>query len=116
MEHPNIAFIGLSNWKLDSAKMNRMTLHRVIPPNRMDLTDTAEKIVKEGSGSTYSHSIHSPLTGRISKIAAIYDDIMQGMQFHSNPETSYSFEFSFYGHRDYYSLVSYFNIYFISIN
>ncbi|ETO02506.1 hypothetical protein RFI_34925, partial [Reticulomyxa filosa] len=35
--NPTIAFIGLSNWKLDAAKMNRMVLHQVTQPDDQEL-------------------------------------------------------------------------------
>eukprot|EP01084_Bolivina_argentea_P066629 121472_1 len=45
LEHPKIGFVGLSNWQLDSAKMNRVVLHNVLPPNQQDLKETAQKIL-----------------------------------------------------------------------
>ncbi len=31
LQNPEISLIGLSNWSLDSAKMNRVVIHEVMP-------------------------------------------------------------------------------------
>ena len=98
LENPDIAFIGLSNWALDSAKMNRVVLHNVLPPSRKDLRETAEMIM-QGDGNN-NMLVHSQLAPRIPKIAQVYESIQRDKL--NNP-----FGFDFFGHRDFYNLVSY---------
>ncbi|ETN99488.1 hypothetical protein RFI_37984 [Reticulomyxa filosa] len=48
LEKPNISFVGLSNWPLDAAKMNRVIVHQI--PNNLDddLKAIGEAIFKTG--------------------------------------------------------------------
>eukprot|EP01084_Bolivina_argentea_P132618 234046_1 len=78
--------------------MNRCILHTVLPPNDKDLTETARQIIR--AGGHYSMYIRSELEPRIKPIAYIYKSIIKDKT--GNPH-----QFDFYGHRDFYSLVSY---------
>ena len=100
LENPKIAFIGLSNWTLDSAKMNRVVLHNVLPPSKEDLKETAEKIMKGTNDDNYRGNVSSQLEPKIPKIAAVYESILNDKEL--NP-----FGFDFFGHRDFYNLVNY---------
>ena len=44
-QRPNIAFIGLSNWALDPAKMNRGIMLRLEDPTLEDIVDTGQSII-----------------------------------------------------------------------
>ena len=109
LEEPEIAFIGLSNHKLDLAKLNRVTLHRVIQPNRNDLVETAKKLIKPTNdisivdNTKCNITLMDKLEPKIPKIAAIYESIIDGMKnLKENP-----IGFDFFGHVDFYSAVSY---------
>ena len=43
---PNVAFVGLSNWALDPAKMNRSIMVQLGDPSIEDIIDTAHAIIK----------------------------------------------------------------------
>ena len=105
LENPDIAFIGLSNWGLDAAKMNRVILHRVLPPNKTDLKDTAEAIIKFVPNNQNNDKLPPWITRQlipnIPKITSIYEDIMRDKK-------NYPFTFSFHGDRDFYGLINYF--------
>lgn len=46
LEKPNVSFVGISNWTLDAAKMNR-AVHLSRPPlNQQDLLESARAIIK----------------------------------------------------------------------
>ncbi|ETO14750.1 hypothetical protein RFI_22618 [Reticulomyxa filosa] len=91
-----IGFIGLSNWRLDAAKMNRMVLHQVTQPNDEELLKTAEAIISESSNDS---KLNRELSVAVLKITDLYQNIMKDRQ--TSP-----FEFDFYGYRDFYSLAS----------
>ena len=103
LENPKIPFVGLSNWRLDSAKMNRCILHNVLLPTQKDLVDTAKEIIgigddeKTEGDQNYNTLNQNEISGKLGKIADIYKQIVSG-----NP-----LNFGFHGHRDFYSLVSY---------
>ena len=115
LENPEIAFVGLSNWRLDSAKMNRVVLHRVADMGKKDLAQTVcdliddetnienkeedidLKFYKENENSTYRKKIENQLEPRIQDISDFYHSL------NSNPV----FEFDFHGHRDFYSFLNY---------
>ncbi|ETO20718.1 hypothetical protein RFI_16499, partial [Reticulomyxa filosa] len=95
-EDRKIAFIGLSNWKLDAAKMNRVVLHQVMQPNQKELEQTAQEIISSGEETPAS----CVLVAKIPQMASLYDSIMKDHD--SSP-----FKFDFFGYRDFYSLCSY---------
>eukprot|EP01083_Nonionella_stella_P272242 923023_1 len=101
LEHPRISFIGLSNWKLDAAKMNRCVLHSVLPPSDHDLQETAKIIMKGGENESFTVNIQHELGACIEPIANIYQRIID----HKTDKPPLNFDF--YGHRDFYSLISY---------
>ncbi|KAJ9468376.1 hypothetical protein DIPPA_29980, partial [Diplonema papillatum] len=47
LENPEVSFIGLSNWALDAAKMNRVVMHTCQNTTSQALTDTARTIMNE---------------------------------------------------------------------
>ncbi|ETN98712.1 hypothetical protein RFI_38780, partial [Reticulomyxa filosa] len=93
LENPNIPFVGISNWNLDAAKMNRMVIHFIPPMNDNDLITTAKSIVFR------SNNIFSDRD--IEKITTVYKEVTrcQKNAFHPNGNKD------FFGTRDFYALV-----------
>ncbi len=46
LEKPTVSFVGLSNWQLDSAKMNRMVVHMCPDHDKTSLEQTARAILE----------------------------------------------------------------------
>ncbi|ETO07499.1 hypothetical protein RFI_29893 [Reticulomyxa filosa] len=86
-EDRKIGFIGLSNWRLDAAKVNRMVLHQVTQPNDKELLKTAGAIIAKNSSN---NNLNQELSIAVFKITQLYT----------------MFDFDFYGYRDSYSLAS----------
>eukprot|EP00808_Paulinella_micropora_P018549 g31673.t1 len=74
LEHPEVAFIGLSNWLLDFAKMNRVVLHNLQPLTLTGLEDTALAIVSGRTATTGKNRLER-IKGHICSLARIYGDI-----------------------------------------
>ena len=98
LENPKFSFIGASRWSLDATKMNRVVLHQSLPPNKEDLMKTAEMLMR-GDGDLNT-SVRRKLESLLPRIAAFYHSILEDKR--NNP-----FGFDFFGHRDFYKLVSY---------
>ena len=94
---PSVAVVGISNWSLDAAKMNR-AIHLSRPePTIKDLADTAKSIrddSAEKSGGSLAH--HVITDDNLFNLAKAYSEY-QLKQKYAN----------FHGLRDYYSLVKY---------
>jgi hypothetical protein len=85
LEHPEVAVVGISNWTLDRAKMNR-AIHLTRPePTIEDLKDTAMGII------TNHH-----LSASLRSLAEAYYHV-----YHNLKNTD------FFGLRDYYHLIKY---------
>eukprot|EP01083_Nonionella_stella_P110450 323144_1 len=94
LEFPKIWCIALSNWALDSAKMNRMVFHNCPPHDKKNLYKTATEIVESySSGSTRALQM---LRKRLHGIGDLYHWIEK-----HQPQAN------FFGCRDFYSLVKY---------
>ncbi|ETO29819.1 hypothetical protein RFI_07303, partial [Reticulomyxa filosa] len=95
LEHPKIAFVGISNWSLDAAKMNRMIMHSIPLMDHNGLMETAKVILKQ-SKLTFSEQA-------ITKIITAYEKIIkdQTNAFKINENSD------FFGARDFYALVKY---------
>ena len=78
-------------------------MHRVLPPSTKDSTETAHEIVR--NGGRYTQKMDQQMSKRIPKIARVYRKILDGMK--EDDGKSYPLNFDFYGHRDFYSLISY---------
>ena len=102
---PDVAVVGISNWALDAAKMNR-AIHLSRPePDVDDLFDTGKSLREAGSGATAS-GVPRTRSGHIYRkdtypndkqlrcLAEAYHEY-QGSQKYAN----------FHGLRDYYSLI-----------
>ncbi|XP_072046322.1 E3 ubiquitin-protein ligase rnf213-alpha-like [Amphiura filiformis] len=85
--HKKVAFIGLSNWALDPAKMNRGVLVSREEPNLKELEETARGICSTDSG------ILELADKLIPSLAKAY------LEIYTNQERQY------FGLRDYYSLI-----------
>ncbi|ETO30656.1 hypothetical protein RFI_06463, partial [Reticulomyxa filosa] len=96
LEHPKIAFVGISNWTLDAAKMNRMVMHSIPAMNHKDLEDTAKSIF----GKADKHK-NSSFTKDIEKLVQIYEKITQHKTNAFKPNGNKHF----FGIRDFYALV-----------
>ena len=102
---PDVAVVGISNWALDAAKMNR-AIHLSRPePDVDDLFDTGKSLREAGSERTAlgvsrtrsGHAFHKdtyPDDKQLRCLAEAYHEY-QGSQKHAN----------FHGLRDYYSLI-----------
>ncbi|ETO05001.1 hypothetical protein RFI_32395, partial [Reticulomyxa filosa] len=93
LEHPKISFVGISNWSLDAAKMNRMIMHSIPLMDHNGLMETAISIL-ENSNSTF-------LDQAIINIITVYERIMkdQTNAFKLNGNSD------FFGARDFYALI-----------
>ncbi|XP_016335836.1 E3 ubiquitin-protein ligase rnf213-beta-like [Sinocyclocheilus anshuiensis] len=85
--HMKVGFVGISNWALDPAKMNRGIFVSRWDPSEKDLVETAEGICSS------SHNILLKIKHLLPKLAKGYLDICK-----TDSE-------QFFGLRDYYSLV-----------
>jgi hypothetical protein len=92
---PPVAIVGLSNWVLDPAKMNRaICLHRT-EPSQDDICLTGQRIVDASKASQQSVASRV-LSEWLSPLARAY---------HAVYTSQASFGRDFFGMRDYYSLV-----------
>lgn len=93
-DYSKVAFVGISNWALDPAKMNRGLLVQRDVPSEEELKETARGICSSGTNETTKINVHS----LIPKLAEAYLAI-----FNAAKETEKKREF--FGLRDFYSLV-----------
>ncbi|ETO14264.1 hypothetical protein RFI_23106, partial [Reticulomyxa filosa] len=92
LEHPKIAFVGISNWSLDAAKMNRMIMHFIPLMDHNDLMETAKVILEP----TFSEQA-------ITKIIMAYEKIIKDQTNAFKPNGNSDF----FGARDFYALIKY---------
>jgi hypothetical protein len=91
---PVISIVGLSNWVLDPAKMNRaICLHRT-EPTAEDIQQTGQRIVD--ASKTSQAEVKSALDKWLGPLAQAYHDLYTQQS---------SFGRDFFGMRDYYSLI-----------
>lgn len=84
-----VGFIGISNWSLDPAKMNRGILLLRTSPDEGELIKTANEICK------FAKRTSTDIEKNIPRLTQVYSEILKDAQGHSE----------FYGLRDYYSLI-----------
>ncbi|ETO08821.1 hypothetical protein RFI_28566, partial [Reticulomyxa filosa] len=89
LEHPKISFVGISNWSLDAAKMNRMIMHSIPLMDHNGLMETAKAILKN-SNSTFSEQ-------EITVYEKIMKDQTNAFKLNGNSD--------FFGARDFYALI-----------
>ncbi|ETO00103.1 hypothetical protein RFI_37356, partial [Reticulomyxa filosa] len=90
LEDPKIPFVGISNWNLDAAKMNRMVMHFIPFLGHCDLINTATSIV-----STKLFSDQD-----ITKMITVYEKIIGCKADAFSPNGNKHF----FGARDFYAL------------
>ena len=93
-QRPNIAFIGLSNWALDPAKMNRGIMLQLEEPKLDEIVDTAYSIIK--SSEEDINSLHMLIT-YIPSIAEGYLELIKAQQAKLSKD--------YFGLRDFYHLI-----------
>ncbi|XP_041354620.1 E3 ubiquitin-protein ligase rnf213-alpha-like [Gigantopelta aegis] len=87
--YKKVAFIGISNWALDPAKMNRGILVQREVPDEMELLESAEGICASNPGVLQSISVLLPELAEAYK--AVFEENLHKREF--------------FGLRDFYSLV-----------
>ncbi|ETN99023.1 hypothetical protein RFI_38464, partial [Reticulomyxa filosa] len=107
LEHPKISFVGISNWRLDAAKMNRVVVHQIQPMNTIELTETALEML-EHHKRIYETNNHVAfgnhnLRKEIENIAQVYDKVICDKSGAFRPGGKKHF----FGARDFYSLIRY---------
>jgi len=89
-----VAVVGISNWSLDAAKMNR-AIHLSQPdPSEQDLYDTSIAILESFDSSNTDQGLHQTLKKELRGLAKSYH------QYHSRQTKP-----NFHGLRDFYSLI-----------
>lgn len=99
--NPPIAIVGLSNWALDSSKMNRAVCLQRPEPTAEDIMYTGQNIVGStiiDDSSQARHQLHPWLMSLARAFHALYSD----QKKYFGPQSR-----SFIGMRDYYSLLKY---------
>ena len=102
---PDVAVVGISNWALDAAKMNR-AIHLSRPePDVDDLFETGKSLREAGSGSS-NFGVSCTRSGRLFGLGAYPDDT----QLRCLAEAYQKYQLqqrypNFHGLRDYYSLI-----------
>ena len=92
---PNVAFVGLSNWALDPAKMNRGIMVQLQDPSTDELVNTAHAIIKP------SGQVDDLFSGRLTPYVKI---LAEGyLELSSMQKTRFSKEY--FGLRDFYCLI-----------
>eukprot|EP01083_Nonionella_stella_P128419 389155_1 len=90
-----IAFIGLSNWSLDAAKMNRAIMHLCPKHTIRDLTQTATAMAQQ-----YVKRINKIKT-KLKVLSYVYEDI-------TKKNNKLQPRLDFFGARDFYAVVKHF--------
>eukprot|EP01084_Bolivina_argentea_P225336 380827_1 len=93
-----IAFVGLSNWPLDAAKMNRVVMHQCYIHKEKDLIQTAQAIASE----FYDPLQVIQMRSLFKAICGIYQAIMSPRN-ELQPRNA-----EFFGARDYYGVIKHF--------
>ncbi|ETN99929.1 hypothetical protein RFI_37538 [Reticulomyxa filosa] len=105
LEDPKISFVGISNWPLDAAKMNRVIMHQIPPMTIEELKNTALEMMKhyQENLKLFGRQLKNEwLEGEIENIANVYDQVIK----RSN-EFEPMKKKNFFGARDFYSLIRY---------
>ncbi|ETO01874.1 hypothetical protein RFI_35566, partial [Reticulomyxa filosa] len=105
LEDPKISFVGISNWPLDAAKMNRVIMHQIPSMTTEELKNTALEMMKH-----YRESLrlcggqpkNEWLEGDIENIANVYDRVIKNSNKFEPMKKK-----NFFGARDFYSLIRY---------
>ncbi|ETO01347.1 hypothetical protein RFI_36094 [Reticulomyxa filosa] len=100
LERPQIAFVGLSNWSLDAAKMNRVIIHQIPSIAPTDLENIAKKMYQDKRKNSTSTKI-STSEHDIELLVDVFKELFttKTMDFLTFGETNYL------GTRDFYALI-----------
>eukprot|EP00741_Cyanophora_paradoxa_P020194 tig00000219_g19493.t1 len=105
---PDVAVVGISNWQLDPAKMNR-AIHLSRPePDVDDLYNTAKAIVEGWRESAQAAAENSYFGGTVERATILDDARLHGLAkaYHEHQTRMKENQFeNFHGLRDYYCLV-----------
>ncbi|XP_072022893.1 uncharacterized protein [Amphiura filiformis] len=93
---PSVAVIGISNWTLDAAKMNRAVILSRPDPIKADLEETAEAINKHNRGTGYSKEHTTDVV-----------KLVEGYHAYKSKKFDIKIRADFHGLRDFYSMVKY---------
>lgn len=97
-----VAFIGISNWALDPAKMNRGIMVTRVPPDDNELIGSADGI----AGSLRNSQIQVGLQTFFHPLAQMYRALCQKqLSEATNVDTDIEGKREFFGLRDFYSLI-----------
>ncbi|ETO35633.1 hypothetical protein RFI_01430, partial [Reticulomyxa filosa] len=102
LEDPKISFVGISNWSLDAAKMNRVVMHRIPDMKKDDLALTAREMLrhhKQILKDSNRHIANDCLECEIRNIAEVYHRVITELSPAFKPKQH------FFGARDFYSLI-----------
>lgn len=95
-----VGFIGISNWALDAAKMNRGILVTRCPPDSNELLSSAEGI----AAMVEDAALKADLRNKFVSLATMYVNICKKQEeFHSSSKNDDIREF--FGLRDFYTLI-----------
>ena len=94
-----IAFIGISNWRLDAAKMNRGLTINIPDPNEKDIQTTSITIAQSYLGENLENNIKL----YFQKLGSCYYDYKQEFK---KIKSIQKYE-DFHGNRDFYHLIKY---------
>ena len=104
LEDPKIAFVGLSNWSLDAAKMNRCIMHKCPELDINDLKDTAMAILKQRIPEGQRQDTMKAEIEHLSTIYLYCKRTFAGQE-EENDDTNPNVRPEFFGARDFYALV-----------
>ncbi|ETO06596.1 hypothetical protein RFI_30799 [Reticulomyxa filosa] len=90
LEDPKISFVGISNWPLDAAKMNRVIMHQIPAMTMKELELTAAKMVEH-----YKE--------KVINISKVYNQVVN----HKSKLFEPMQKKNFFGARDFFSLIRY---------
>jgi hypothetical protein len=88
-----IAFVGISNWRLDASKMNRGLYLSIPQPDLEDLTETAQTIAE-----SYNPQLAQKHKDLFENLAITYHDYKEKLSQYRKKE-------DFHGSRDFYHLI-----------
>ncbi|ETO36339.1 hypothetical protein RFI_00723 [Reticulomyxa filosa] len=86
LENPKISFVGISNWPLDAAKMNRVIMHQIPPMTTEELKNTALEMLKHYQKNVNSYQgelINGWLEKEIENAIKVYERVINTQAFKS---------------------------------
>ncbi|ETO05189.1 hypothetical protein RFI_32210 [Reticulomyxa filosa] len=105
LEDPKISFVGISNWPLDAAKMNRVVMHQIPSMTPQELKNTGLEMIRHYRENLRVHGDELKnewLEEEIENIAKVYDRVINTPKAFEPKNKK-----NFFGARDFYSLIRY---------